>query len=565
MAFRYHGGVPVEHPLCPGCGSPIEWSYQFDEGESIHAPEEMAGWIRLDEDGFPVDRSPRVVALEALIDAQLEAHTGSSIRLENVGGAVDIELQVYAEAQRGVFGARAVANVGRAVFSVALLELLMQLNQRLELGAIVPDTSAYTAPQGTVTLFPFGTEVGLYFQCVIPEAELESGAWVSHWQTAQRLAAMSAQIFAQMARLDFDVTSSARVTLASGPELEGDEFAPGRLMQLENVDKAILEPLLRSAPEAEEIEARIDAFLETLALSAPLVDGAAHFALDSARVVVSLDTRAGRLLVRFHSVLLSDIDLDDLKRHEPQLAPRLLTTLNDQIRFGRCVLEPETEEARRWRIVYETTLLAVDLDLSEFAVTLAIMAEQADRMDNILQVGFGGLRADQLEAMEAHKHDRRAATDVAPLLEAIASGRLPGPRKIGTEAARVVLAELLEEIRLPSEQDQDGNLWFRFGSARMGGHLWEDDRATYLTLTSPVLRDVRRMEGLAETLNSYNRSIHNGAFALEGSRNVVLTHTILIDDVSVEEFAYALVTIGELADQVDDDLKARFGGRMGME
>jgi undecaprenyl diphosphate synthase len=70
--------------------------------------------------------------------------------------------------------------------------------------------------------------------------------------------------------------------------------------------------------------------------------------------------------------------------------------------------------------------------LSEFAVTLAAIAEQADRFDNVLQVGFGGLRDDQVTALGAGGGQAFGA-DVSPLLVALTRGDLSSGRRTTEE------------------------------------------------------------------------------------------------------------------------------------
>jgi hypothetical protein len=84
-----------------------------------------------------------------------------------------------------------------------------------------------------------------------------------------------------------------------------------------------------------------------------------------------------------------------------------------------------------------------------------------------------------------------------------------------------------------------------------------------LTLRARVLRAVERADGLAEALNALNQQIYFGAFALRDDHSVELTETILADELSLQEIAYALVTLGELADRHDNPLQARFGGLLG--
>lgn len=559
LSFVYHGGVPVEHPLCPSCGDGLRWEYTFEDAEAGGSGAALRAAIALDEVGLPEDRSPRVLRLQARIEQALEAQTGSALRFTNIGGHVDLEIRPYVDAARGVAGAKVVACVGQAVSSAGLRELLVGINAQLQQGAISAHAHPYGAPPGAASLQPFGTPVSLLYQHVIPEADLESGAWVAQWEAAGAQAQWVARLFAQTARLDQPLALAPRAAHPVGPAYdEGERSA-------ETLEREVLEPLLRFAPDADEIRERLQSHMAALSLDvAPDARGVYTFACDSARVEVASVERGGRLLVSFSAVLLSELDLQRMAAQDAELLPRLLTHLNDQLLLGRCVLEAQPGAAHR--IVYETTLLSADLDLSELAVTLAVVAEQADAMDDLLQEGLGGLRADQVESLTTHRRqDGPPPCDVRPLLARLEARQVPGVRQIGAEIARVLLAESLEELRLPVTQDAEGNAWFTFGSARLCAHLWEDNRATWLTLSSPVLRNLERVEGVAVALNDLNRAIPTGAFALQEDRHILLVQTLPADDLAVEELAYALVTLGELADHYDNILQESFGGQLAAE
>ena len=559
LHFRYHGGVPVEHPICPSCGGDLTWSYHFDAAEVQHPPDIMAGFIQVDEVGFPEDNSPEVIELRDLVEACLMARFGSPVPITNASGVVDIEVRPYlAHAQGEVTqGMKLIAHVGSSVYSMALLELLAQLNGRLEVGAVVPSSSTYGVPIGVTELLPFGTDVGLYFQHVIAREELEEGDWSAIYDRCAEHAVELARRWASTARLGSPAEAEAGGEGAAVVEPASDEFSPAEPIALEKARQVVLEPLFEHEHLEEEIVERVESFLDDLELEPTRDDeGSFVFSLDSARIRVSVERRQERLLVRYHAVVLSNLSPAEDDPNEAETISRLLTTLNDQIVFGRCVLEVmEGEEVGH--VVLEKTLLATDLDLSEFAITLAFMAEEADRADNFFQEGLGGLRADQRIADDE-------ATALEPLLRRLVTAGLPGFERLGREEGMIELRHLLEEVRLPIEERESGLLAFTYGSSRITGRVWEDERATYLTLRATVLRDVEETAGLAGALNACNSSIHFGAFALTTEGDVEMVETIIIDDLSIEEFIYALVTLGELADTYDNMLQERFGGVLGV-
>lgn len=567
-AFQYHGELPVEHPICPTCGEDLDRQYAFEPRELSISPEEMQALIQTDEAGFPVDQSPQVLELGRLLDERLEEAGVSPLRVYNVDGVVDLELRPYVHHREGVEGVKLTANVGRSVYSMALLELLARLNHQLPGGAVVPHTSAYGLPCGAVELFPFGTEVNLYYQRVITREEMGDERWFDILKECQHVASALAR---QMRRV-MHMMSAAELVIS--PEREPfddgagdveDEFGASAYgsMRLEDVQETFLDELLRPEPDAEELVERIRSFLQALSLDTLTgAPGVFLFKLDSARVRVSVVERGGRQLIRYHAVLLANIDPLRFEDSDPELPARALATLNDQILAGRCLIEPEDPRRDEGpsQIVFEKTLLGADLDLSEFALTLAMVAEEADRMDNLLQATFGGLRADQLE-----QPPETPPVDLQPLLQRLSTHGFDEVERQGVVKVRAQVRVMLEELRLPARQDDQDDFWFTHGSARFSVRVWQDVRATYITLRARVLREVTRPSGLSEALNAINRQVRLGAFVLKDERHVDLVETILADDLSIEEFAYALVSIGQLADLQDNLLRDAFGGELAIE
>ncbi len=561
QAFHYHGGFPVEHPLCPSCGADLRWSYHKapqDRGPITDA--QIASWVALDEAGYPEDHSPRATAMNKLLDRRLEAIYGSPIRVTNIQGVADMELRPFIGSKQAQDGVKLIANVGRSQYSIALLEMLAWLGQQLPLGELIPHTSTYGTPPGVVEIFPFGTEVSLYFQHTIPHDVFETDAGQAQLQQASELVAKLAMQLRHATRAHPDMAREGRRPSLIGAQDSHDEMMPSSYgtLELERVSEGVLDQILMPEPDHEEIWARIQAYAGDLELKGAPIDEEWHFVLDSAHVRVSLLTRKNRLLVRYHSLLLSKIDPATLEGGA-ELAARVLITLNHETTAGRCLLEVSTDKEPTLRILFEKTLLATDLDLGEFALTLVMVAEEADRLDNLLQNSFGGLRADQTQ--QPHEH----ATDLAPLVRRLATYGLPDLVRQGVQEVRTQIRHMLEDMHLVVNEGERGDFWFSYGSARFFVHIWQDNRATFLTLRARVLDSVSSLQGLAEALNHLNHVTHFGAFSLRDDLHVELTETILADELSMEELAYALVTIGEVADVEDNRLQERFGGTLAQE
>jgi hypothetical protein len=85
---------------------------------------------------------------------------------------------------------------------------------------------------------------------------------------------------------------------------------------------------------------------------------------------------------------------------------------------------------------------------------------------------------------------------------------------------------------------------------------------------SYVLLDVAVTGDLMQYLLTYNLRLVLGAFALaldaSGNSSVLLTHTILGDTMDANELYASVTAIARVADEVDDTLVERFGGKTAM-
>jgi len=94
-------------------------------------------------------------------------------------------------------------------------------------------------------------------------------------------------------------------------------------------------------------------------------------------------------------------------------------------------------------------------------------------------------------------------------------------------------------------------------------HEWGND--TIISLTAPVLTDLdldgARRPAVLEQLNTLNARSHFGKFFLDAKASqIVLAYDILGDHLEAEELLNALLSVGRLADDVDDQLQADLGG-----
>ena len=85
---------------------------------------------------------------------------------------------------------------------------------------------------------------------------------------------------------------------------------------------------------------------------------------------------------------------------------------------------------------------------------------------------------------------------------------------------------------------------------------------------SYVLSDVVVTEDLTHYLLTYNLRLVLGGFGLalgaNGRASVLLTHTILGDTMNADQLYASVTAIAMVADSLDDQLTARFGGKTAM-
>jgi len=87
-----------------------------------------------------------------------------------------------------------------------------------------------------------------------------------------------------------------------------------------------------------------------------------------------------------------------------------------------------------------------------------------------------------------------------------------------------------------------------------------DDDSSLVEFHSWVVTQVPGSPELADYLLKTNYRLPVGAFALDGDGDVVLKHVVLGDTLSQQELQRVLATLIELADDYDDEIRARFGG-----
>lgn len=114
------------------------------------------------------------------------------------------------------------------------------------------------------------------------------------------------------------------------------------------------------------------------------------------------------------------------------------------------------------------------------------------------------------------------------------------------------------------EIDRDGDFVVAAGSARVFIRPLEQGDRTLVRIWSITNVDLRVDGALTGFLATENARIAFGKFNLheEQAPAVHLSHTLLGDFLNREELQVAVVVIAQTADEYDDRIKARFGGRL---
>jgi hypothetical protein len=119
-------------------------------------------------------------------------------------------------------------------------------------------------------------------------------------------------------------------------------------------------------------------------------------------------------------------------------------------------------------------------------------------------------------------------------------------------------AEVGVEIPAP---DPDGYSQVKRGSAVVGINVLEDRGVLMLLAPMLPVPSSRREELYRFLLEKNFLSTSDAAFAIDEARDAVCLRAMQrLDGIRYEEFTALLDTVSRLADQYDDELRARFAG-----
>jgi len=131
------------------------------------------------------------------------------------------------------------------------------------------------------------------------------------------------------------------------------------------------------------------------------------------------------------------------------------------------------------------------------------------------------------------------------------------------DTVRPYVEQLLKEFCETDELvvDHDGDVPIRKGSTMYWVSLFEIDGEAQVKVWSFMARDVPDSDALYRHLNETNRNIHYGRVFHDGV-DVVVSTELLAQDLDPRELQNACECIGSISDAYDDELVARFGGRV---
>jgi hypothetical protein len=122
------------------------------------------------------------------------------------------------------------------------------------------------------------------------------------------------------------------------------------------------------------------------------------------------------------------------------------------------------------------------------------------------------------------------------------------------------VVEILKGAGYPFAQEE-GRCRVERGSTAVfiSAHAWQD-RYTIIELVCPVLNGVDVTEDLLKRLNELNEKLYFGK-AYWRNREVWIAHNLLGDHLDSDELIACVGMMAVVADHLDDELKARFGGQ----
>jgi T3SS (YopN, CesT) and YbjN peptide-binding chaperone 1/T3SS (YopN, CesT) and YbjN peptide-binding chaperone 3 len=190
-------------------------------------------------------------------------------------------------------------------------------------------------------------------------------------------------------------------------------------------------------------------------------------------------------------------------------------------------------------------------------------AEAAARAIETLRDVYGVTSPDDLRYLYRSFRDEAVPTldlGIEPEERPVSGSARPEAGPAGPELRELVEAGLRQWLMVGDlVTDEDGDYPCRSGSAMVFVRI-VDGTPPFVTVFSPILRDIDASPALLTALNDLNLRIRFGR-VFWARRQVIAMTEITGVDVTPDQVALTCIELGNLADTLDDVLHGRFGGR----
>ena len=133
-------------------------------------------------------------------------------------------------------------------------------------------------------------------------------------------------------------------------------------------------------------------------------------------------------------------------------------------------------------------------------------------------------------------------------------------------AMRAKVKAIMQARFSGAEMDQDGDWSVPFDSARLYIHVeYFGGQHTVVRLTTSVLAGVNLSADLYKWVSTEGQVQFFGTLMVhtfaDGTHSLLCAHSLLGDRLDADELVIAVEAVGAMANQLDDELQPRFGGR----
>lgn len=486
------------------------------------APHPMGGSYRVSEAAEELQRALLRRTLRHLAD-NAQAYWDRRVSMPTPGGAV-IHARAFVDRKAGVSGIELFALLGpRSAVDAGTLAAIHVLS-----GALSGDVVLAEGDLDLTRTAPLDAPAAPFYRQLVPADELTSGRFDG------RVTQAAAEVDAALT-----VLAAAGRAVADAAEIDEEALVP-QVAAAEEFDEVPV-----GAGEVETLVCRV---LRRFGLE--VADDATLplcFRHGSATVSLTVESdgdgdgggagNGSAPFVVFRARLARH--LDRVK------ALPFVADFNRAEEMGRFVLDEGAG------VVYELALLGEDLDAGELLRGLLHAAEVADdRDDAIAELGGGALG------------DAELAAGLDPAFAQFDGEGLLEDLEIDAAGAIGLVDRYVRQLGIYPITDARGVRWIRSGSTQVGVWTRAAGRGAVAVFEAPVLYEVPPSADIPAVLNELNLQVRSGAFVHDpAAGRVWFRDALFANDMDLSEFARAFLDAAQVADDHDDDLASRLGGR----